>query len=179
MKILAVQGSHNLKGNTATLLDAWLEGAREAGHTIERIDLVRLKLNPCIGCNACRPQGKGSGQCVFKDDMPIAAAQQCGVLVMASPVFWWNFNATTRIFLDRLYCLPFNVWHTKKVKHIVTLFHPVPSMISQSLPLVWNYMSSYMKFEYLGLLEGSSGTRPISQQPELLAYARNQGFELS
>lgn len=178
MKVLAVQGSHNLQGNTAALLDAWLQGAQEAGHSIERIDLAKLKLHPCIGCNACRPKGKGTGQCVFKDDLPIDAVSDCQLLVMASPVFWWNFNATTRIFLDRLYCLPFNVWHGKKVKHIFTLFHPVPSMISQNIPLAWNYMSSYMKFEYLELLEGSSGELPVSQQPELLARARKQGLAL-
>lgn len=178
MQILAVQGSHNLKGNTAALLDAWLEGARQAGHEVQRLELAKLNLKPCIGCNACRPEGKGTGQCIHKDDLPISAVRDCQALVMASPVYWWNFNATTRIFLDRLYCLPFNIWRGKKVKHIFTLNHPVPSMISQSLPLVWNYMSSYMKFEYLDLLEGCSGQQPISRQPELLALARNQGLAL-
>ena len=138
---------------------------------------IEVQLNT-IGCNACRPDGRGTGICIHKDDMPIASARDCDVLVMASPVFWWNFNATSRIFMERLYCLPFNLWRNKKVKHIFTLNHPVPSMISQSMTLVWSYMSSYMKFEYLPLLEGCSGEKPIAQQPELLAVARAQGLEL-
>ena len=178
MKILATQGSHNLTGNTAALLDAWLAGAREAGHDVERIELAKLKLNPCLGCNRCRPDGKGTGQCVLKDDLPLNAVQECQVLVMASPVFWWNFNAVSRMFLERLYCLPFNIWRGKKVKHIFTLNHPVPSMISQNMPLTWNYMSSYLKFEYLELLEGCSGQVPVSQQPDLLKMAHAQGLAL-
>ncbi len=176
MKVLAMQGSPNLGGNTAALLDAWLEGAQEGGAQIERLNVTQLNITPCLGCNFCRPQGKATGVCVHKDQMPYHSLAQADILVLASPVYWWSFTAQLKAFVDRMYALPFNIWRHKKVKHIFTMHHPAPSMAAQSFELVWNYMSSYMHFKYLGALEGSCEKALLSQQPELLEKARGDGL---
>lgn len=53
MNIVVLQGSPNLSGSTAILVEEFARGARVAGHTVERVDVDRLKIRPCTGCVAC------------------------------------------------------------------------------------------------------------------------------
>ena len=64
MKILVLTGSPRKNGNSATLADSFIKGAKEAGHTVERFDAAFKKVHPCIACNSCGMDGP----CVFKDD---------------------------------------------------------------------------------------------------------------
>lgn len=63
-KILVVLGGGRAKGNTAQLAEAFINGAREAGHQVESVSLNKMNVSGCTGCNACR-YGK---PCVQKDD---------------------------------------------------------------------------------------------------------------
>ena len=62
--ILVVQGGGRINGNTSQLADSFIQGAKEAGHTVEKISLNKNEVKGCIGCNACR-YGK---PCVQRDD---------------------------------------------------------------------------------------------------------------
>lgn len=54
MKIIAFNCSPRMnKSNTDRLLDPLLEGAAEAGAQLERIDVRKLDLKPCLGCYSC------------------------------------------------------------------------------------------------------------------------------
>lgn len=53
MDIVVLQGSPNLDGSTAILVAEFARGAREAGHTVERVDVDQLDVAPCTGCVAC------------------------------------------------------------------------------------------------------------------------------
>ena len=61
--ILVVMGGGRPKGNTAQLVDAFVKGAEEAGHLVEKVSLLKTEVKGCLGCNACR-YGK---PCVQKD----------------------------------------------------------------------------------------------------------------
>ena len=52
--ILVVQGGGRVNGNTSQLVDAFIGGAKEAGHTVDKISLNKTEVKGCIGCNACR-----------------------------------------------------------------------------------------------------------------------------
>ena len=178
MDILALHGGNHLQGNTATLLEAFLDGARAVGHAAQRLDIIKMDVNPCWGCNYCRPQGHGTGKCAQRDQMPYADTEKADILVLTSPVFWWGFSAQLKAYIDRLYALPFKIWRTKKVKIIFSSELPVPSIAARTQAEIWGYMSTYLKFEFLGVLEGSSGKIPIARQTELLELARKQGMAL-
>ena len=52
--ILIILGGGRPNGNTAQLAEAFEQGAREAGHTVETISLLKNEVRGCLGCNACR-----------------------------------------------------------------------------------------------------------------------------
>ena len=71
MKVLGINGSHRAGKGTAALLQAALDGAAEQGTALgvpvgsELVELSRLDIEFCIGCNRCLAQTS----CTLKDDM--------------------------------------------------------------------------------------------------------------
>jgi multimeric flavodoxin WrbA len=93
VRILAINGSpRGARGNTARIIEPFLEGAREAGAEAEVITLRDKDINHCLGCFNCWI--KTPGVCVHKDDMPnllekIVAAD---VLVFGTPLYIFTFS---------------------------------------------------------------------------------------
>ncbi len=99
IRVLGISGSPRRHGNTETLLDAVLEGAREVGAEVEKIVLRSLEYTSCRGCNACHR----TGVCVIGDDLTqvfekIAATD---VLVLASPIYSMGITAEMKGLIDR------------------------------------------------------------------------------
>ena len=102
-KIIAIYGSPRRKGNTATLLQKAVEGARDAGAEVEEIVLRDLKMSPCLEIYGC----KNAGECRLKDDFQTARDQILAArgLMLASPVFFYTVSAHTKILMDRFQSL--------------------------------------------------------------------------
>lgn len=97
--VLGISGSPRRHGNTETLLDSFLEGAKSAGATVEKVVLREIDYSPCRGCNACHK----TGECVVKDDAPglydrILATD---ILAVASPIYSMGITAQLKGFIDR------------------------------------------------------------------------------
>ena len=97
--VLGISGSPHRHGNTETLLDRFLEGAHEAGATVEKVVLKDLHYSPCRGCNACHK----TGDCIVEDDAiglyeKILAAD---CVAVASPIYTMGITAELKGFIDR------------------------------------------------------------------------------
>ncbi len=97
--VLGISGSPHRHGNTETLLDAFLDGARDAGGLVDKVILGSVKYNPCQGCNACHKDGV----CVIEDDLgPLFdRILTMDVLALASPIYTMGITAEMKGFLDR------------------------------------------------------------------------------
>lgn len=103
-KILGVEASPRKKGNSHTLLQTILEGARHNGcKQLEAVHLRDCRYEPCIGCEACRRDKICTR---FKDGMTLLYPdiQTAQGLVLVSPVHNYNVTAWMKAFIDRLYC---------------------------------------------------------------------------
>ena len=67
MKILVLNGSPRPNGNTAAMVDAFVEGAKENGHEIIVVPVCQKKIAGCLACEYCHT--KGEGRCIQQDDM--------------------------------------------------------------------------------------------------------------
>lgn len=104
MKITVLNGSPR-KMNTTFMVDAFVKGAEEAGHTVEVIQVGKMKIAGCLGCEYCH--GKGEGQCIQKDDMEkvYPAYQDCDMIVFASPIYYFGMTAQITAATQRVYAL--------------------------------------------------------------------------
>ena len=51
-KIIVLNGSPRVNGNTAALAAHFIKGAESAGHEVRRFDLQKMDIKPCLGCCA-------------------------------------------------------------------------------------------------------------------------------
>ena len=103
MKILVLNGSPRLNGNTAALCEAFCEGARQAGHETETLNVGKMKIGACLACEYCH--GKGAGKCVQNDDMNkiYEALETADMVVIASAVHYWSFTGQMQSAITRFY----------------------------------------------------------------------------
>ena len=101
--ILVILGGGRPNGNTAQLAEAFARGAREAGHRVETVSLLKTEVRGCLGCNACR-WGK---PCVQRDGFGelVPKIEAADLLVFASPLYFWTFSAKLKALIERFYCL--------------------------------------------------------------------------
>lgn len=97
--ILGVAASPRRGGNSETMLDAALEGARVAGAAVEKVVLRDLGMRPCLNCGGC----SRTGRCVLND-------QYCELndrlrrvdrLILASPIYFASLCAQMKCLVDR------------------------------------------------------------------------------
>ena len=103
--IVVLNGSPRKKGNTSALVREFTRGAEEAGHTVTEFFLDGMDIHGCKGCF-----GGHSGRacpCVQKDDMNqiYPAVKESAVVVLASPLYYWNLSGQLRTAMDRLFAL--------------------------------------------------------------------------
>lgn len=107
MKVLMINGSPNVKGNTYVALHEMEKVFEEEGIETEILHIGSKDIRGCIGCRQCAKNGK----CVFDDIVNETAGkfEECDGLVVGSPVYYASANATLVAFLTRLfYSTPFS-----------------------------------------------------------------------
>ena len=102
-RVLGIYGSPRPGGNSDSLLDAALEGARSGGARVDAVYVRDLKLAGCRECGGC----DRTGECVVNDDMqkiyPLLKKAQA--IFLASPVFFYGFPAGLKALIDRAQAL--------------------------------------------------------------------------
>lgn len=109
MKILAFNGSPRLKGNTATMLENAISGARENGAEVELVNLYKIRFSGCISCFTCKRLNRERPMvCVVKDDLQgiLEKVRDIDGILIATPVYYGCETAATRALIERL-CFPY------------------------------------------------------------------------
>jgi multimeric flavodoxin WrbA len=100
MFVLGLQGSPRKNGNSVYLLNRFLDACENRGARTETIPLDRLKIQPCRELVVCEKKGF----CPIKDEMEpriYGLIRRADVVVLASPVFFYNVSAQAKILIDR------------------------------------------------------------------------------
>lgn len=104
-KIVILNGSPRRNGNTSALVKAFTQGAESAGNTVTEFFLDSMEIHGCRGCFG----GHSSQECpcVQKDDMSqiYPAVKESDVVVLATPLYYWNMSGQIRTAIDRLFAL--------------------------------------------------------------------------
>jgi len=103
MKVLAINSSSKMdKGNTAMILNPFLEGMKEEGAEVELFYTKKLNINPCMEELNCWL--KTPGKCYQNDDMNILYPKidEVDVIVFASPVYVDGVTGPMKNLIDRM-----------------------------------------------------------------------------
>ena len=98
-KVFVISTSPRKGGNSDTMADAFVRGAREAGNDVEKVALYDKTIGFCRGCLACQ----STQRCVIHDDADIIARKMltADVLVFATPIYYYGMCGQMKTMLDR------------------------------------------------------------------------------
>ena len=98
-KILVISTSLRKESNSDMLAEAFMNGAREAGHEVETVSLKNKTIGFCKGCLACQK----TGSCVIRDDAGeiVEKMLHADVLVFATPIYYYEMSGQMKTILDR------------------------------------------------------------------------------
>lgn len=89
-KVLVISTSPRKGGNSDTLADFFIQGAREKGHAVEKVTLFDAQIGFCKGCLTCQSTQK----CIIQDDANaiIEKMKEADVLVFATPIYYYGLS---------------------------------------------------------------------------------------
>jgi len=106
MKVLAINCSPaKPEGNTALILNPFLEGIKEAGGQVDLFYSYNLKIKPCLGEYACL--FKTPGVCFQKDDMHLLypKMREADITVWSTPIYCYSITGSMKNIIDRTFAL--------------------------------------------------------------------------
>ena len=150
MKIVILNGSPRLNGNTRILLKEFEKGVIENLYDseIEFVDLSQKHIKPCDACDACV---KLKGQCIHKDDTNslIGKITVADVIIFGSPVYWWGISTQLKSIIDKFYSwqgLDYNV-PNKKIGVITVGGSSTDDAQYQLISDQFKYISNFLKWD--------------------------------
>ena len=175
MHIVVLSGSPRKGGNTAIMVQAFKEGAEEAGNTVEVVDVAAKKIAPCRACKYCFTHG---GACAINDDMTGVreTLKHADMVVFASPVYWFDISAQMKLAIDRMYAFAGCGFNFSKV---ALLLNSGSDGVYDAAIAAYKAMNAYLNWESMGIvtIPGMAEKGDMAASPKL-AEARALGASL-
>ena len=97
--ILIISTSLRKNSNSDALSEAFLSGANEVGHFVEKINIIGKNIAFCTGCLKCL----NSHRCVIHDyaDTVVQKMRKADVIVFATPIYYYEMSGQMKTLLDR------------------------------------------------------------------------------
>ena len=175
-RIVILNGSPRRSGNTAALARAFAEGAESVGNTVTEFFLDGMNIHGCKGCFG----GHSSRECpcVQRDDMDkiYPAVRDCDVVVLASPLYYWNLSGQLRTAMDRLFALEENDGNLLRGHdRSCALLMAAEGHGFEDVLTYYNHLVEHLRWRDLGhvLAGGNEKAGDIAGKPEL-----RQAYEL-
>ena len=98
-KVLVISTSPRKGGNSETLADEFIRGAREAGNDVEKVTLYDKDIRFCKGCLVCQ----NTQRCVIHDDADAIVQKilTADAIVFATPIYYYGMCGQMKTLLDR------------------------------------------------------------------------------
>ncbi len=157
MNILVIKSSPHKHGSSNLLADAFIKGAKEAGHKITEFDAGHAKLHPCLGCEACGM----SGPCVQKDDMTELRRLllEADMAVFVTPLYYFGVSAQLKMVIDRFYSFNGKLSSKGLKTALIVAAWDNADWTMKDIQAHYETICRYMNFENMGeILGGGCGT---------------------
>ena len=147
MKVLSLLGSPREKGNSSALANRFCTTAQKLGAEVRTFTLNDLNFRGCQGCMACKTK---LDRCALEDDLTevLEAVRETDILVLASPVYYWDVSAQMKAFLDRTFSFLVPDFITNPQKSRLEPGKKLVFILAQNNPDKNSFTNIFPKFDY-------------------------------
>ena len=189
VRIIALLGSPLLEGNTAKLLDRAIQGARDAGADVEKIEVTTLNFKACREIFYCREHET----CAMKDDMTAIYEKfrEIDGVIMGTPIMTMGIPGVLKSFFDRFqvyfmakYVRKKSMVQKEKRKMRLGLYLGISGMnvpyVFDGAKLTVHAFFDIIDVQYWGdlLINDMDTIQDLMTRPELLEEAYRKGNEM-
>ncbi len=177
MKIVVIEGSPHKKGSTNLLAEQFMQGAKEAGHTIEVLDAAHMDIHPCMGCEHCGMDGN----CAWQDDVwqirdTLLSADMA---VFVTPVYYFGMSAQLKMVIDRFYSYTIKLSCKKLKTALIAAAWDSDEDVMPCLKAHYQKLCRYMNFQDQGMILATGcGTPAVTKHSEYMKKAYALGKHL-
>lgn len=152
MKIVILLGSPNRNGSTHLLAECFRQGAQEAGHTVEIIDVAHADIHPCTGCIHCGYEGP----CSQKDDVEGIRAKilDADMMVFATPLYYYGMSAQLKALVDRFCAFNSSIQGKRMKTALLTVAWNGDYWTFDALEAHYKTLVRYLNLEDMGMVLG-------------------------
>lgn len=160
MKIVSLLGSPRENGNSSVIAKRVCDTASKLGAEITTFVLNNLTFRACQACMACKTK---LDRCAVEDDLTqvLDAVRDADVLVLASPVYFWDVSAQVKAFIDRTYSFLVPDFITNPTKSRLQPGKKFLLILTQGNPDRNSFLDIFPRFDYFFRAYGFTDTRLI------------------
>lgn len=174
-KVLIISSSLRQNSNSDLLADSFADGARKAGHEVEKVSLRGKKLNFCIGCLECQK----TLRCVIQDDANdiVQKMKDSDALVFATPIYYYEMAGQMKTLLDRANPLFPSDYAFRDIYLLASAAENEESAVDGALKGLEGWVECFEKSRLAGVIRGVGVTDPgeIKTRAEIIEQAFNMG----
>lgn len=150
--ILVISSSLRQGGNSEQLADAFIKGAKEKGHHVEKITLANKDIRFCKGCLFCQQ----SKPCIIQDDvnMIIDRMQCVDSIVFASPIYFYAMSGQLKTVLDRTNPLFVQDYRFRDIYLLLSAADEEVSAMDGAIKEIEGWISCFENSTLRGIIKG-------------------------
>lgn len=155
-KILIISSSLRNQSNSEVLAEKLLKGAKDRGHSVEKITLQNKSLGFCKGCLTCQH----TQCCIIHDDANaiVDKMKAADVLVFATPVYYYGMSGQLKTLLDRANPLFTSDYQFKEVYLVAAAAENEDSAFEGTITGIMGWISCFEMAELKGVICGKGLT---------------------
>ena len=144
-KIIVISTSLRTGSNSDMLADKFIEGAKAAGHEVEKDSLTGKNIQFCKGCLACQKLGR----CVINDDVNAIMAKVLvsDVVVWATPIYYYEMSGQMKTLIDRMNAMYSQDYKFREVYMLTTAAEDEPEVPKRAETGLTGWIDCYPKSE--------------------------------
>ena len=180
MKVLCINGSPRMEGNTNTVAK-WVEDElRNLGHQVDHIDIVEEEIHGCLACWTCVKHKDAPG-CAQVDDAGDIFLKiiDSDLIIIAFPLYCWGFPGPLKSLIDRHISLVSGYMSPehdslvkgKRLAFVCTMGGPVENN-ADIVQVVIQRMARFTMYQHVGnLMIPFAPSHPSDLNPEIKTQA--------
>ena len=177
MKIVVLEGSPNRNGSTHILAECFRQGAEEAGHLVEFINVAHANIHPCTGCIHCGYEGP----CAQKDDVEGIRKKilDADMLVFATPLYYYGMSAQLKIMVDRFCAFNSSIQRKHMKSALLSVAWNSDDWTFEALEAHYRTLVRYLNLRDMGAVWGKGcGTPSMTKHTQYPQQAYELGRDL-
>ncbi len=158
MKIVVLKSSPHKNGSSNMLADQFIKGAEENGHEIVMLDVAKMNMHPCIGCDCCGM----NGECVHKDNNSIIRDNllSADMVVFVTPIYYFGMTAQLKTVIDRFYSYTTRLSNRHLKAVLITAAWDSNTDVMPYTANHYDKICRYMNFDNMGMVLGTGCGTP-------------------